>query len=213
MESVVTDDVMIGSIAMAYAGLRACQVVETLQRHGVNACHLSGMDGGLIRGTRKRGIRIQENDRTVLLPDRSAKPSEVNTSLLLSLVEAGIVPVITIPIMDEQGMAMNCDNDAIIQRLCETMPIGEVIQLIEAPGLLMDIQDPESRMAEVSEVDIELLYHQVQGGMKRKLHVIRQMLKASDAVIHLWDGRVARPFSLQIGTRIERSFHASLCES
>ena len=54
---------------MVYCGQLNKMWVEKLQTAGVNAVGLSGLDGGLLRGTRKDVLRIVENGRQKVLRD------------------------------------------------------------------------------------------------------------------------------------------------
>ena len=58
------------------------------------------------------------------------------------LLDNGYCPVLTIPIADENGFAINSENDDIIVQLAQALEIESVVQLIEAPGFL---DDPERR--------------------------------------------------------------------
>ncbi len=200
MPSVQTDKTMIDAIAMAYTGLRATRFVETLSQAGVSACHLSGIDGGLIQARRRRGIRTEVDGRQMIVQDLSGKPFEVRLPLLRSLFELNILPVITIPVADERGCAVNADNDELVLLFQRAYSPCTVIQLIEAPGLLDDPQRPESLIPEVTQNDMPGLIEKAKGGMKRKLHAVNRMLQNGPVIFA--DGRLPRPLSqMNIGTR------------
>ena len=114
--SVVSDDNTIDLMMMAYAGLRNKRLVELLQRNGVNAIGLSGLDGRLVTARRNRGFRVIENGRKMLMRDLSGKPQSLNTDLLELLLKQGYVPVMTVPVIDEDGFAVNTENDEIVAR-------------------------------------------------------------------------------------------------
>ena len=78
------------------------RIVELCRRHGINAIGLSGIDGGLIRGRRNKGIRVKENGKLKIIRDFSGKPKEVNKKLLSLLLENDYVPVVCVPIVDEK---------------------------------------------------------------------------------------------------------------
>ena len=142
--SVDSDADAIDAILMAYAGLRAKRFVELCQRHGVNAVSLAGIDGRLVQARRNQGIRVREHGKTLLRRDFSGKPTAVNGALLRLLLDHGYTPVLTIPAVDEQGYAVNTENDDIIVVLQRELRADRIVQLIEAPGFLADSQDPAS---------------------------------------------------------------------
>jgi acetylglutamate/LysW-gamma-L-alpha-aminoadipate kinase len=147
VESVFTDAEALEILTMAYAGLVNKRFVSLCQRNGVNAIGLTGLDGALIRGRRNRGIRVAENGRRRLLHDDSGKPVSANAGLFGLLLGSGYTPVVTVPILDEEGRAINTENDEVTALLQRTLGAEVVVQLIEAPGLLSDPARPESLLS------------------------------------------------------------------
>ena len=105
--SVFSDADAVDLIMMAYSGLSNRRFVEMCQKAGVNAVGLTGLDGRLIQGRRNRGIKVRENGKTIIKRDFSGKPAEVNADLLATLLDKGYRPVLSIPIIDEAGFAIN----------------------------------------------------------------------------------------------------------
>jgi acetylglutamate/LysW-gamma-L-alpha-aminoadipate kinase len=190
--SVLSDTSAIDTIMMAYAGLQNKRLVELCQQHGVNAVGLSGIDGKVIQGARNKGIRVRQHEKTILMHDYSGKPRAVNTALLTLLLEHGYVPVLCIPIVDETNTAINSENDDIVSLLVEELRAATVIQLIEAPGVLNDVNDESSVVACISRSELEAREAQVQGRMKRKMLALRK-LASGGATIFISDGRVEHP--------------------
>ena len=115
--SVFSDETAIDVIMMAYSGLRSKRFVELCQRRGVNAVGLSGIDARVVEGRRNRGIRVREVGKTLIRRDFSGKPRAANAALLRTLLDGGYTPVLTIPIADENGFAINSENDDIVNVL------------------------------------------------------------------------------------------------
>jgi [amino group carrier protein]-L-2-aminoadipate 6-kinase len=59
----VTDRAALEIFEMVYCGQVNKNLVERLQRRGINAVGLSGIDGRLWQGPRKKAIRVLENGR------------------------------------------------------------------------------------------------------------------------------------------------------
>ena len=174
--SVYSDASAIDLILMAYAGLRNKRIVELLQQRGVNAIGLTGLDGALVRGRRNRGIRVREGGKTLIKRDLSGKPAEVNVGLLRLLLESGLAPVLTVPILDERGSAINSENDDIVGVLNAAFPAERVIQLIEAPGFLEDENDPASLVPRMSPAEVLRREALVTGRMKRKMLALSRLV-------------------------------------
>lgn len=190
--SVVSDDALIDAIMMSYAGLQNTRIVEACQKRGINAIGLTGLDGGLIRSVRNKGIKTEENERKRIIRDRSGKPVSINEPLLRMLLDAGYTPIISIPTLDENGVAVNTENDDIVRLLHHTMHVTRVIQFIEAPGYLADANDDTSVIERMSKDDIERALETSSGRMKRKLYALSKLLSVPTKV-HIADGRVAHP--------------------
>ena len=191
--SVLSDAPAIDAIMMSYAGLRAGRFVELCQQNGVNAIGLAGIDGRAVQGERNQGIRVREGSKTLLKRDFSGKPREVNKQLLGMLLDNGYVPVITIPILDENGFAINSENDDIVNVLQRALGAEHVVQLIEAPGFLDDKSDPGSMLTSLSRVELERREQQVSGRIKRKLLALRRLLEGGASKIVIGDGRTESP--------------------
>ena len=210
--SVLSDERVIDLQMMAYAGLQNKRLVALCQRHGINAVGLSGLDGGLVRGRRNRGIRVRRNGKKMLLHDFSGKPVELNTGLLLTLLGHGYTPVLSVPILDENGHAINSENDEIASLLLSEFRAKCLIQLIEAPGLLRDPDDPGSVVNDLDPAELVHWETRLQGRMRRKILALKKIFERHNPVVHIGDGRVSGPVSSLLaggGTRIARPVAAS----
>jgi acetylglutamate/LysW-gamma-L-alpha-aminoadipate kinase len=192
-DSVYSDEAAIDLLMMAYAGLQNKRIVERLQRHGRNALGLTGLDGRAVSGTRNKGIRAREGEKTLLLRDYSGKPSTVNAPLLRLLLDHGYTPVLTVPLVDEQGFAINSENDEVVALLQGVLQASHVIELIEAPGLLRDPVDPASVVPALDVGDLARLEARAEGRFKRKLLALCRLFESSSPTVVIADGRGAHP--------------------
>jgi [amino group carrier protein]-L-2-aminoadipate 6-kinase len=190
--STYSDEAAIDLLMMAYAGLRNKRIVELCQRQGLDAIGLCGLDGRLITGRRNAGIRTRQNGKTIIVRDFSGKPVHVRRELLTALLAAGSLPILTVPIADETGWAINAENDDIVALLQRDLGAETVLHLIEAPGLLADAGDPASLVARLSKAELGDWEKRLAGRMKRKLHALNAMA-ADTARIIIADGRGAHP--------------------
>ena len=191
--SVFSDADAVDLIMMAYSGLSNRRFVEMCQKAGVNALGLTGLDGRLIQGWRNRGIKVRENGKTIIKRDFSGKPAEVNVDLLTTLLDKGYRPVLSIPITDEAGFAINSENDDIVAVLQGALNADKIIQLIEAPGFLEDKDDDTSMLQALSASELKERETSVEGRMKRKMLALGRLFDAGAAEVIIADGRVAHP--------------------
>jgi len=191
--SVYSDETMIDTIMMAYAGLKNKRIVELCQQNGINAVGLTGLDGAVVRGKRNPGIRIQEGSKRKIVRDFSGKPQKINRDFLKLLLDNGYVPVMTIPIIDENNFAINSENDDIVNMIQRSFTMDRVLQLIAAPGFLDDVNDPGSFVKNISWQELTAREEQVQGRMKRKIRAIRKLLEGGAHEVIISDGRTDHP--------------------
>lgn len=192
-DSVYSDDDAIDLLMLAYAGLANKRIVEHLQRHGRNAIGLTGLDGRLVNATRNRGVRVRQGGKTLLVRDRSGKPTGVNSALLHWLLKEGYTPVVTVPLIDETGAAVNAENDDVVVALQSVIRARRIVHLIEAPGLLADPGDPASALPRLPAGELARLEAEATGRFKRKLHALGKLFREDSPVVTLADGRVAHP--------------------
>lgn len=193
--SVFSDDDAIDAILMSYAGLRNKRIVESCQKHGVNAVGLSGLDGRLVQGRRNKGIRVRENGKTLIKRDHSGKPATINADLLSLLIDNGYNPVLCIPIADENGCAINSENDDIVTCLAEVTQPECIFQFIEAPGFLDDPADEASIVRTMTGAELSTREAQVEGRMKRKMLALCALFKQGAARVIIADGRTEHPLA------------------
>ena len=153
-----------------------------------------------------RGIRVKENGKVKITRDFSGKPKTVNTDLLNLLLENGYTPVLCVPIIDENNVAINSENDDIINILQNAIKVDKILQFIEAPGFLNDANDPDSLVKKISQNEIKQLEERVEGRMKRKMLALRKLFESGANTVIISDGRIDNPVSVAInggGTLIQ----------
>ncbi len=193
--SVFSDESALDIMLMAYAGLKNKRIVELCHQKGINAVGLSGLDGKIVQGKRNTGIRVKENGKLKIIRDFSGKPQKINQRLLNLLLENGFVPVLCVPIIDENNYAINSENDDIINVLQQSVHAEKIIQLIEAPGFLNDPEDPGSLMQTISHNQLQQLEERMPGRMKRKILAIRKLFETGAHNVIISDGRVDHPIN------------------
>ncbi len=204
--SVYSDQEAIDVIMMSYAGLRNKRIVELCQRSDINAVGLTGLDGRSVQGERNKGIRVRENGKTLIKRDFSGKPRSINTSLLRLLIDNSYCPVMTIPIADENGYAINSENDDIVAKIANALEIDTVIQLIEAPGFLDNPEDENSLVKRMSLAELSARETQVEGRIKRKLLALKRLCAGGKTHVIISDGRGEHPVANALdgsGTHIQ----------
>jgi acetylglutamate/LysW-gamma-L-alpha-aminoadipate kinase len=194
-DSVFSDESAIDLLMMAYAGLRNKRIVEAMLRRDVRAIGLSGLDGCIVRARRNPGIRSLENGKVLIRRDFSGKPKEVNETLLRMLLDGGYVPVLTMPLADEKGAAVNSENDDVVAVLHAALHATTIVQLIEAPGLLRSADEPGSMVSSLTPSELSRWEESSSGRIKRKLHAISKVFASGPARLVIADGRTEHPLA------------------
>jgi acetylglutamate/LysW-gamma-L-alpha-aminoadipate kinase len=159
-----------------------------------DSVYLSGLDGKVIQGKRNSGIKVREGGKTLLLRDFSGKPKSINKQLLNMLLENEYVPVLSVPLIDEDNFAINSENDDIVALLQTEMKADKIISLIEAPGFLLDKNNPSSLIPKLSKTELETMEQKVEGRMKRKILAIRKLFDGGGTTVIISDGRTSNRY-------------------
>jgi len=194
MTSRYTDRPTLEVLAMACAGRRNVLLVEALQQRGVNAVGLAGVDGGVLRGTRKAVITaVEGNRRMVLRDDFTGKVTQVNTHLLHLLLAGGYLPVLCPPAISTEHEAINIDGDRAAAAVAAALDAEDLVILSDTPGLLRDRMDSTTLIPYLASSDLEDGMQLAQGGMRKKLLGAREALEGGVARVVLSLGRGERP--------------------
>lgn len=194
VSSVYTDEAAMDIFLMVYAGLLNKKIVATLQKHGVNAMGLSGVDGRLWEAKRKEAVYAVEGDKTLLITDNlTGKVQTVNAGLIILLANAGYIPVVCPPAISLDHKIVNTDNDFATSVMAEALGIKDMVVLFEAPGLLRDFQDKTSVIHEINKTELDNYLQCAEGRMKKKLLGTKDAFARGIERVYWGDGRIERP--------------------
>lgn len=191
-----TDRTTLEIFMMVYAGKVNKSIVERLQRLGVNAVGLAGLDGRLLEGRRKSAIRIVEDGKQkVLRDDWTGTVEQVNTNLLTTLLGAGYLPVVAPLASSVDGEAINVDGDRAAAAVAAALGAEALLLLSNVPGLLRAFPDESSLIARIGRAEVEDYLPVAQGRMKKKVLGAAEALAAGVGRVILGDARAAQPVS------------------
>ncbi|MGB8212327.1 MAG: [LysW]-aminoadipate kinase [Anaerolineales bacterium] len=189
-----TDRRTLEIFAMAVNGKVNTLLVESLQRLGVNALGLSGLDGRLMAATRKDTIQSIENGkRKVIRDDYTGKIETINTQLLQTLLEAGYLPVIAPLAASMTGEALNVDADRAAAMLAAALQADTLVLLTNVPGLMRSFPDESTLIHTLSRQKLEDALHYAEGRMKKKVLGAQEALQGGVGRVIIADGRGKNP--------------------
>jgi acetylglutamate/LysW-gamma-L-alpha-aminoadipate kinase len=197
-----TDARTIEIYRMAAAGINQ-QMTATLASFGVNVVGLAGPN--VIRAQRKAAIRAIKEGRSIMIrDDHTGTITQVNWALLANLLEAGYTPVIAPLAMGEAFEALNVDGDLAAAAIAHALSAETFIILSNVPGLLKDIQNPQSLITRIPLAELAQYESFAAGRMKKKLMAAQT---AETPRVILADSRVEMPLDAALrggGTWIVR---------
>ena len=141
----VTDDAMLDVVTMVYGGLANKKIVAALQANNTNALGLSGADGNIIKAHKRV---VKEVDYGWV-----GDIDEINTELILTLLDNNIVPVIAPLSHDGKGKILNTNADTIASAVASAISIKRETQLVlgfELDGVLVDPKDKTSVITKIT---------------------------------------------------------------
>jgi acetylglutamate/LysW-gamma-L-alpha-aminoadipate kinase len=191
-----TDPAMLEVVVLALAGAVKPKIVAELSRLGVPAVGLTGMDGGMLRATRKPVVRSIVDGQTLLVRDnQSGRISAVHTELLETMLRSGFVPVVSPPAIDEHDRPVNVNADRVAAALTVALGADRLVLLTGAPGVLADPGDDTSVQSTYEMPRTGPPSEFARGGMALKLVAAREALAGGVASVRIADGRVPDPVS------------------
>ena len=191
-----TDRKTLEIFLMAVNGKVNSLLVEQLQRLGVNAFGLSGLDGRLMQATRKDSIQSVENGkRKIIRDDYTGKIEQINTGLLHMLLDAGYLPVVAPVAVSMQGEALNVDADRAAAMLASALQAETLILLTAVPGLMKNFPDESSLIRQLPQSQLPAALEAAQGRMKKKVLGAEEALKGGVGRVIIADGRIQNPIT------------------
>ena len=180
---------------MVYCGKINKGIVERLQKRGVDAIGLSGMDGRLLQARRKKALKVREGGKTLVVrDDLSGRVEQVNARLLSLLVETGLYPVICPPAISAAGQGLNVDGDRAAARIAAAMGADTLIILSDVPGLLGRFPDESTLITDLAASRLpEAAGTLARGRMRIKLLGAQEAVRSGVGRVVLGDSRGEHP--------------------
>lgn len=164
-------------------------LVVDLLESSVSAIGLSGIDGGMIRATKK-------NDALGLVGEIQS----IQTIPITMALEQGYIPVIAPVGVDENGQQYNINADTAAVKIAEALKAEKFIMLSDIPGVLRDPSDHSSIISEMDIAQAEKLLEDgtISGGMIPKILAGIYAMKNGLKEMTIVDGRVENALILEL---------------
>jgi len=125
---------------MVMSGRIGKRIVLALQKQGINAVGLSGIDGRCITADRKKRLLIvnERGRKQAIDGGYTGKISGVNRSLIQKLLDCRMTPVISPIAISEEHEPLNVDGDRAAAHVAGAIGAEKVIFITNVDGLLLD---------------------------------------------------------------------------
>lgn len=199
-----TDGETMEIVQMVLTGKLNKEIVSRLLQKGGKAVGLSGVDSGLLKAKKSEKDLGFVGDVT-----------ETNPEILLSLLDLGFIPVVsTVAIGEENESAIyNINADTAAAKIAVALKAEKFVQLTNVPGILRNIEDPESLIKRIEKTAIGSMKATgvIAGGMIPKVDCCLTALEGGVPRTHIIDGRV--PHSLLIEMFSDRGIGTMIYQS
>ncbi len=140
IKSRYTDKETAEIFTMVMAGRINKTIVQMLQKNGINAIGLSGVDGKIIQAQRKKKLLIinERGRKQAIDGGYTGKITEINSNLINSLLDQGLTPVISPIAISEESDVLNVDGDRAAAYIAGKVGTDKVLFITNVDGLLMD---------------------------------------------------------------------------
>ena len=166
-------------------------IVRMLQKSGIPAVGLAGADAQIIRARRKkRLVIVNERGRPQAIDGGyTGRITEVNGEFLGSLLERGMVPVVSPVALSEEFESLNVDGDRAAAYVAGAVGADTVVFITDVDGLMMDgALVPRLTLPEARDVRPK-----VGPGMEKKILAAVEALDMGVEVAAIASGRRERP--------------------
>ena len=184
-----TDAKTMEIFAMAVNGKINTFLVQDLQKVGVNAIGLCGLDGRLMQATRKGAIKsIEDGKIRMIRDDYTGKIESINDGLLALLMQQGMVPVVAPIAISQDSEALNVDADRAAAMIAAALEADQLLLLTAVPGIMRKFPDPSTLIARVGYNEIDSVIDLVEGRMKKKVLGAKEALDGGVKQVVIADG-------------------------
>ena len=200
----VTDEETMEVVQEVLVGKVNKSLVTELCLQGINAVGVCGKDSGF--------MKVKKATPNGLDLGLVGEVTEVDTTLINTLLDNDFVPVISTVGVDEAGNSYNVNADYAAVAVAGALNAEKLVFITDVAGVMRDVNDPNSVISTTNTAEINELIADgtIAGGMIPKVQCCLAAVNAGVKNVHILDGRIAHCLILEIftnkgiGTLIEK---------
>jgi acetylglutamate kinase len=189
----VTDAETLEVAKMVFAGQINTDILSALMRAGAETVGMSGVDGNTIKARRRdiqQTLNMETGEVETIDYGHVGDIVQINVRLVELLIDNGYIPVVSSLGADEQGNVFNINADTIAAEIAVHLGAEKLILLTDVDGILLDKNDPDSRISRLTVDEAEQLVRdrRVSAGMLPKIASIASLVRRGVRSAHIING-------------------------
>jgi acetylglutamate/LysW-gamma-L-alpha-aminoadipate kinase len=196
IKSRYTDKETAEIFTMVMSGRINKTIVLMLQKNGINAVGLSGVDGKIIEAERKKKLVIvnEKGRKQVIDGGYTGKITNVNATFIKTLLDHGYTPVISPIAISEEFDFLNVDGDRAAAYVAGKISSDKVLFLTNVDGLLLD----DKLVRNLTLVEAKEVLPKIGFGMEKKVLAATEALEMGVKEALISNGQRENPISSAI---------------
>jgi len=196
IKSRYTDKETIEIFTMVMSGRINKTIVQMLQKNGINAIGLSGVDARIIEADRKKKLLIinEKGRKQAIDGGYTGKIRQVNSKFIKSLLEQGLTPVIAPIAISEESEFLNVDGDRAAAYVAGKVGCDKVLFITDVDGLIMD----DKLVSKLTLTEAKEIRPKIGPGMEKKILAATEALDMGVKEALIANGQKENPISSAI---------------
>lgn len=192
---VTTPEVM-NVVRMVLTGQVQPQLVGLINAHGPRAVGVSGEDANIFTAEK----RLANVDGELVDVGLVGDVVDVRPDHILSLLDSGLIPVISTVASGRDGQTYNINADTAAAALATSLKAEKLIVLTDVEGLYKNWPESDEVIRQISAQELEQLLPSLSSGMIPKMDACLRAVKGGVSRAHIIDGRLAHGLLLEVFT-------------
>ena len=181
---------------MVISGRINKSIVQMLQKNGINAIGLTGVDAKIIQAERKKTLLIinEKGRKQAIDGGYTGKITKINSKLIKLLLEQGLTPVISPIAISEESDFLNVDGDRAAAYVAGSVGCDKVLFITNVDGLLMD----DKLVTKLTLAEAKEIRPKIGPGMEKKILASTEALDMGVKEALIANGQRENPISSAI---------------
>jgi acetylglutamate kinase len=181
----VTDAQTLEVSTMVLNGEINTRIVAMCRALGVPAIGVSGVDGGLIKASKRPPVKVASGETVDygFVGDIHG----IDGSIILKQLDNDLVPIVSPLSADDHGVLLNINADTVAAAIACELKAEKLVLATGAPGILDNVDDPRSLISYLDRQGLRRLRDEgkISGGMLPKIAAIERALSGGVPRVHV----------------------------